>query len=99
MAVRAPRHCIENHPTSQSIRFGGVYINLTAISRRDPALTHSYLSRVFNGGRRPSYRLAQRIAKALGMSTDDMMDTMVVRLNAIGQNTPKKSRSKLSRAS
>lgn len=70
-----PTRCLESHPTKQSIRFGGRYINLSLIAR-DQKIDQSALSRIFAGKRRPHIDHARKIARALGLSLDDFLTTL-----------------------
>lgn len=72
MAIIGPWGCLDRHPTAQSIRFNGKYINLKEMSRLHD-LDHGYLSRIFNQKRIPSIAYAKVIAKALHMQYDDFI--------------------------
>lgn len=72
MAITGPFGCLDRHPTAQSIRFNGKYINLKEMSRLYN-LDHGYLSRIFNKHRIPSIAYAKTIAKALHMQYEDFL--------------------------
>ena len=56
--------------TAQVITGSGEIVSFTEIARAT-RLDTSYISRIFSGERRPSLRVASRIATYLGMSLDD----------------------------
>ena len=62
--------CFEANPNSQSIFFGGRYLNLSALAK-ETGMDPSYLSRVFSGKRGASLMRAGKIAYALDMSLDE----------------------------
>lgn len=67
--------CIETNPTSQSVRLGEVYINLSQLSRTQN-IDQSYLSRIMAGKRRPRIDHAQKIAGALGITIDRLLELL-----------------------
>lgn len=72
MAITGPWACLDKHPTNQSIRFNGKYINLKEMSRLYD-LDHGYLSRIFNKKRIPSIAYAKVVSKALHMQYEDFI--------------------------
>lgn len=64
-----PTACLDEKPTSKSIRLGGRFINLSRLA--EFGFDHSYLSRILAGDRNPSMDYARRVAKCLGILTDD----------------------------
>lgn len=64
--------CIEQNPTSQSVFFGGQFLNLTILSG-DSHLSISYMSKIFNLKRTPSLRSSKRIAAALHIDVGDFI--------------------------
>lgn len=75
MALTGPFGCLDKHPTAQSIKFSGKYINLKEMSRVYD-LDHGYLSRIFNRKRVPSIAYAKIIAKALHMTYEDFIKAL-----------------------
>lgn len=74
---KKPIRCLEAHPTSQSVRFAGMAINLSRIQRAmSPPLDHSYLSRIFAGERTPSTAYARMLAAALGMTLQSFLEEL-----------------------
>lgn len=67
--------CIEVNPTSQSVNLGGVYINLSVLARTQN-IDQSYLSRIMAGKRRPRIDHAQKIAGALGITIDRLLELL-----------------------
>lgn len=62
----------ERTPTRQTVYVHGRALNLQGIARVTRT-DHGYLSRIFRGKTRPSYATLQRIASALGWSTDHLV--------------------------
>ena len=73
---------IEQHPNTQTIRFGNLFVNMSAIARSQN-VDKSYLSRVFAGKRRPSLTHSQKIAAMLGMSLDEFVDTLEMKIKEV----------------
>jgi len=72
-----PTRCIVRHPTSQSVWFCGVAINLSQLAESwHPPLDQSYLSRIFAGERIPSLDYMERIATGLGMQLQALHDEL-----------------------
>lgn len=65
----APTRCLDENPTSKSIRLGGRFINLTRLS--EYGMDHGYLSYIFSGDRVPSIPYGRKIAKLLGILTEE----------------------------
>lgn len=72
MAKAGKSGIVEKSPNTQTIRFAGQFINLSAIARAQ-GLDVSYLSRIFRGQRTPSLKHCMKIAAILGMSLDDFV--------------------------
>ena len=68
-----PHACIEAKPTSQSVLFRGIFINLSILSLYTHIST-SHLSMIFSGNRHPSMKTAQLIAKGLGMDLGSLVN-------------------------
>jgi transcriptional regulator with XRE-family HTH domain len=64
--------CLEDHPTTKTVRLGGRFISLAKIEK-ETGLDHGYTSYIFSGKRTPSVPYAIKLAKALGMSIDDLL--------------------------
>lgn len=82
MATRkptGPRACLQDHPNVQTIRFGGRYINLSAIVEAT-GFDIGYISYVFSGKRTPSTPNLRLIAKTMGMGVDDFLECLDIRL-------------------
>lgn len=73
-----PRAYLESRPSSQSIRLGGRYINLSRMAE-DEGFDHSYLSRIMCGERTPSVPYLTRIAECLSMTRDDLLTAIDIR--------------------
>ncbi len=65
----------ESHPNSQTVRFAGKYICLSALARAT-GVTTSYLSLLFSGKRNPSLTTLRSLATALEMSLDDFSNAL-----------------------
>ena len=61
---------LESHPDSQSIRFGGRYINMGRMAEQGN-LDPGYLSKVMAGKRKPSIDYAVRLVHILGLQGMD----------------------------
>ena len=77
-----PVGCIERKPTPQSVKFGGRYINLSAMARSQN-MDQSYLSRVFCGKRNPTLDHSRKMAAALGMTMDQFLEALDERTHAL----------------
>lgn len=64
-----PTECLESKPTSKTIRLGGRFISLTKIAEH--GFDAGYLSYIFSGDRVPSVPYAMRLAKTLGLFTEE----------------------------
>lgn len=64
-----PTKCLDDNPSSKSIRLGGRFINLMRLAER--GLDHGYLSRILSGERVPSVPYAMKLATELGILTDN----------------------------
>lgn len=79
--------CIEDHPTSQTIKLGGKYIAQRRLSAYT-GVDQAYLSRMLAGKRDPmrmSVGLCLQIAAALGMSIDELLWAIVERAEKLNQ--------------
>lgn len=73
--------CIEEHPTTQTIKLGGRYISLRRLQAYT-GIDEGYLSRMMNGKRDPTLMklgVALQIAAALGMSIDELIEALLER--------------------
>lgn len=70
-----PRAYLEDHPTAQSIKLGGRYINAKKLAV-DQNLCHSYVTRILNGQRPASISYYQIIATALCMGLEELIDSI-----------------------
>lgn len=73
MASDSP--CFEINPTAQTVYLGSMAINLTGIAVVT-GLTQGYLSRVFSGERTPTIPVAKKIAKALDLNLQELVDLL-----------------------
>lgn len=73
-----PRAYLEEQHTAQSIRLAGRYINLKHMAAEE-GFDHSYLSRIMSGERTPSVAYYKRIADALLMPLDELMEAIAER--------------------
>lgn len=73
-----PRAHLEGRVTSQSIRLGGRYINARALAEAND-LCHSFVTRVLNGERPASVEYYQKIADALGMGLEELLEAIATR--------------------
>lgn len=74
--------CIEEHPTSQTLKIGGKYIALRRLASYT-GVDEAYMSRMLNGKRDPmrmSVGVAAQIAAALGMSIDELIQAIFERI-------------------
>lgn len=72
-----PTRCIERHPTTQTVWFAGVPVNMSAIAESYvPNLDVGYLSKILNGQRVPSVAMAEKIAQALGMQMQAFLEAL-----------------------
>jgi hypothetical protein len=74
-SVGGPNECIEANPSSQTVKLGGKFINLSAISRTQ-GIDQSYLSRIFARKRDPSLKCARKIAACLGMGLEAFLEAL-----------------------
>lgn len=82
MAKAGSSGVFEKSPNAQTVRFGGKFINLSAIARAQ-GLDVSYLSRIFAGTRTPTLPYCIKIAAMLGMSLDDFVEGLRIRAKEI----------------
>lgn len=83
--------CIEEHPTTQTIKLGGRYIALRRLAAYT-GVDEAYMSRMLAGKRDPmrmSVGLAFQISAALGMSVDELMQAIVERAAMLKQRNVK----------
>lgn len=64
-----PTRCIEENPAPNTIRLGGVPINLTRLCEH--GMDHGYLSHILSGQRIPSVVYGRKVAKCLGILQPD----------------------------
>ncbi len=69
-------------PNVQTIKFGGKYINLSAIARSQ-GFDLSYMSRLMSGKRRLTLANSRKIAALLGMTLDDFDDAYQERMKEV----------------
>lgn len=69
----APRAYLDENPTHQSIRLGGRFINAKRMAL-DLNIERTHLTRIFAGERTPSLDLLRRIARAFGMTMEDLLE-------------------------
>jgi transcriptional regulator with XRE-family HTH domain len=81
-----PSGCLVYDPNPHSVRFAGKYINISAIARSQ-RLSQSYVSKLLSGKRSPSIRVAKKVAAALGMGLEDLLEAIEQRTN----DSPKES--------
>lgn len=79
-----PTGCVTEKPIKSSIILGGRYINLSAISRTQD-IDLSYLSRIINGKKEPTIRVARKVASAIGMGLEEFLDAIDERVRLIQQ--------------
>lgn len=65
----APTRCLDDEPTSKTIRLGGRFVNITRLS--EYGMDHGYLSYILSGERTPSVAYGKKIARCLGILRDD----------------------------
>ncbi len=82
MAKAGKTGVFEQSPNTQTVKFAGKHINLSAIARAQN-LNVSYLSRIFRGERRPSLTYCTAIAAMLGMTLDDFVQGLDERCRAV----------------
>lgn len=70
--MSGPRAYLVERPNSQSIKFGGRFINLNEMAAEE-GFSHGYLSRIIAGDRTPRVDYAKKVAKALGMGLEDFL--------------------------
>lgn len=77
MATRRSRpvNCIEQNPTTHTVRLREVPIVLSTVAKLTGIHT-SHISRVFMGKRRFSIEQAQDVADALGMGLEDLISAL-----------------------
>jgi len=83
--------CIEDHPTTQTIKLGGKYIALRRLCNYT-GVDEAYMSRMLAGKRDPmrmSVGLMLQIASALGMSIDDLIQAILERAAKLKQDRVK----------
>lgn len=76
MSRVGPKGCLlEGNANSRSIRFAGRYINLKEVWRQS-GVGHGYLSKIFSGERVASTTTYLRVAKALDMGLDELLNAI-----------------------
>lgn len=65
-ATGIPTRCLEEKPTSKTIRLAGRYISLAKLDS-ECNLDHGYVSHILLGRRTPTLTYAKSIARGLGM--------------------------------
>jgi transcriptional regulator with XRE-family HTH domain len=78
MYMRTPSACIQKKPAKNTVYLGGKPVNVTAIARAQN-MDQSYLSRVLSGSRQPTILTAQKIAAALGVGLEELLDMVSLR--------------------
>jgi|SRR5271157_2617282 len=73
--MKQPSGCLVLNPNPQSVRFAGRYVNINAIARSQD-LSQSYVSKLLSGKRSPSILVAKKVAAALGMGLEDLLDAI-----------------------
>lgn len=63
---------INQNPTKQSVKFGEVFINISAIAR-DTGIDASWISRILSGKRTVSVAHARAISKALDQGLEEFL--------------------------
>lgn len=76
-----PTQCLEETPSSKTIRLGGRFINMTRLS--EYGFDHGYLSYILSGQRTPSIPYATRVAKCLGILDDEGLPDVTTLLKLI----------------
>ena len=71
--------------SSQSISFGGKFINQSVLSRLT-GISQSYISRMLSGERSPDLQRAVSLASAMDMSIEEFLDAIEKRKKAIADN-------------
>jgi transcriptional regulator with XRE-family HTH domain len=86
MYMSKPSDCLVLDPNPQSVRFAGRYVNISAIARSQ-GLSQSYVSKLLSGKQSPSILVAKKVAAALGMGLEDLLEAIEQRTN----DSPKES--------
>lgn len=73
--MSGPRAFLQDNPTKMSVSLGGKFVNLTLLADY-LHIDHGYLCRVIAGGRNPSADYIRKVATALHMSTDDLLQAI-----------------------
>jgi transcriptional regulator with XRE-family HTH domain len=79
---RVPTQCLEDAPTSQSVKFAGRFINLAKLHRQ-VGIDRGYVSYILSGKRSPTVEYAKRIAQGLGMVDEHGEPDVTALLTAI----------------
>lgn len=72
----APTQFIEDDPKSNTIRLGGVAVNMRELVRQHPRFDSGYLSRILNGKSVPSVGYLRDLSSVLGMTMDGLLDAI-----------------------
>ena len=78
MATPKPRAFIEENPTSQNIKLGGVSLNSSRLAEYT-GYSLSQVTRILNGVKPGSVKSLQVMAAALHMSTDGLLAAIETR--------------------
>lgn len=78
----------EDNPNTQTIRFAGRWLNLSAVARAQ-GFHPSYLSYIFSGKRQPAFNTLKKLTAALGMTLDDFTQALHERIKEVEENRRK----------
>lgn len=82
--MRYPTGCLERNPDSATVKLAGKHINMAAIARSQD-IDRSYLSRILSGKREPTIPVAKKIAAALGLGLEELLEAIEQHVKEIRQ--------------
>jgi transcriptional regulator with XRE-family HTH domain len=85
--MRKPTGCLWKRPIhGQTVYLAGVAINVSEIARLKN-MDQAYVSRIVSGKQQPSLKAARAISEALGMTIDQLLTNIQVKVSERGQKT------------
>jgi transcriptional regulator with XRE-family HTH domain len=85
MAKAGKSGVFEKSPNTQTTKFGGKFINISALAR-SLNMDISYLSRILRGSRVPKLSICKNIAAMMGMTLDEFSEALEVRQNEVEEH-------------
>ena len=71
--MNGPKAYIHTKPRTNSVLFGGQFINIYRLCKDHPDLDRGYVSYILSGERRGSVDILQKLSAALDMTLEDFL--------------------------